>query len=151
MKREISAGGIVVTKTPNGWYVLLMQDMKGRWTFPKGIIEKSESSVDAAKREVGEEVGVSEGLVLLKTLTPIEYFYYRKDTIKKTVYYFLFESPTRAKVTTQKTEGIKVARWMTIEEAQTIVDYKDTNIPLLAETKSALASLDKPHGHTKSS
>ncbi len=35
MKKEISAGGVIVRKKARGWEVLLIKDMKSNWTFPK--------------------------------------------------------------------------------------------------------------------
>ena len=43
MNTEVSSGGIVVYKAHDGWYVLLMKDMKHNWTFPKGKIEHGEN------------------------------------------------------------------------------------------------------------
>ena len=38
--------------------VLLIKDPYGKWTWPKGKIDKGESSFGAAKREVEEETGL---------------------------------------------------------------------------------------------
>ena len=81
--KEVSAGGVIVYHGRGGWHVLLMKDMNGNWTFPKGRIEGGEEKRATATREIEEEVGVKE-LSLLAELTPTTYWYYRGKPIKKT-------------------------------------------------------------------
>lgn len=50
-----SAGGILFN--PSG-DIVLVQERDGSWSFPKGRIEKGESPMDAAIREIKEETGV---------------------------------------------------------------------------------------------
>jgi len=68
--RETSAGIIVYRKTNlpaprvsrqagEGIKFLLLYHGNGYWNFPKGGLEKGESSIQAALREVKEETGVS--------------------------------------------------------------------------------------------
>src|SRR3989344_8105635 len=78
MKREFSAGGIVVN---NKGQVLLIQNVSIKdhkinyWGFPKGHIEEGESSKDAAIREVEEEGGVK--AVVITKLGDTKYVYVR--------------------------------------------------------------------------
>lgn len=137
MRTEFSAGGIIACQFQKKWYILILKDMNGTWTFPKGVIEKGESAEEAAKREIHEEVGIT-GLKLLATLTPIQYFYRRKGTIKKTVQYFIFLSDIRTKPNVQKEEGIREARWVPINEAMEMIGYRETNVGLLKETEKYL-------------
>lgn len=140
MKTEASAGGIVVRKSRQGWEVLLMCDMKGNWTFPKGLIEGSEKPLTTAKREIKEEVGLTR-LVFVTALTPTSYMYHRGALIKKTVYYFLFRASGREKPTVQVEEGISEAKWFSLHEALTSVGYPKTNKPLLEETRRFFINL----------
>lgn len=142
MNREASAGGIIISKYGNRWYVLLMKDMNGNWTFPKGKIEKDESHEEAAKREIHEEVGLS-GLIKVAELTPSHYWYYRHGSIKKTVYYFLFKSEIMNEPVVQTEEGISEARWVTFSNAATLIGYPDTNGILLKEVHKKLTTLNK--------
>ncbi len=140
MKREISAGGIVVNRRDHQWYVLILKDMNDTWTFPKGLIERGEMPHVAAGREIREEVGI-EGLTLLTPLSPITYFYERNGRIKKTVRYFLFESSQRARPQPQRQEGISEAKWVLIARAIAMIGYRETNVPLLEETWKSLRLL----------
>lgn len=51
------AGGIVLN--PDGNMILVLQG-NGVWSLPKGKIEEGEDRLDAARREVAEETGVSD-------------------------------------------------------------------------------------------
>ena len=52
--RVNAAGGVV----ENDCGDLLMIELRGRWDLPKGHIEATESSAEAALREVEEETGI---------------------------------------------------------------------------------------------
>ena len=55
---EYSAGAILYTVKDNEIYYLLIKDFNGNWGFPKGHLENGETNVDAALREIKEEVGI---------------------------------------------------------------------------------------------
>ncbi len=132
MNTEVSAGGIIVYRGRGGWYVLLMKDRSANWTFPKGKIEAGEDLRDTATREIEEEVGIKH-LIFLGELKPTSYWYYRGKSIKKTVHYYLFRSETKQKTLVQTEEGIQEARWMPWTEAESLIGYPKTNMPLLKE------------------
>jgi 8-oxo-dGTP diphosphatase len=74
---EISAGGVVYRKA-NGGYEFLLGKHSGyhKWVLPKGLVEKGESQMEAAVREVEEEVGVQAKIVEVSPLKIIEYYYF---------------------------------------------------------------------------
>jgi len=57
--KTLSAGVVIVRKNPDGWYYLLLRAYN-YWDFPKGIVEKDEEPLRAARREVKEETGVED-------------------------------------------------------------------------------------------
>lgn len=140
MNKEISAGGVIVHKTPKGTVVLVMKDLKGMWTFPKGKIEDGEELASTATREIAEEVGLKR-LKLISPLKPTSYWYFRGKPIRKTVHYFLFVSATLQKPVVQTEEGITEAKWVPFEEAASLIGYPKTNKPLLREAASKLILL----------
>lgn len=142
MKTELSAGGVVVTIKFNLWHVLIIKDRKGNWTFPKGLIETGETPFVAAKREVKEEVGLT-NLRVVKALTPVQYIFTRGGLVKKTVYYFLFIYEGDTLPVGQKEEGISDAQWTKLSDALAFIGYPKTNNQLLNETRTYLQ-------HTKS-
>lgn len=140
MKTEKSAGGVVVRKVRNTWNVLLIRDMNNSWTFPKGKIEKNETSKNAAQREILEEVGLDR-LIAIKPLGSVTYMFRKNGLIHKTVSYFLFIDKEKKKPTCQKEEGIKEAEFISFEKALTIVGYDKTNKPLLLKASNILQTL----------
>jgi 8-oxo-dGTP diphosphatase len=91
MKFEFSAGGIVYKRKDGQTFILVAQHSQHHgWVFPKGLIDTGETKQQTAIREVKEETGISGKI--LKTLTPISYWYvFEGVKIKKTVYYFVME------------------------------------------------------------
>lgn len=140
MKTELSAGGIVLAKTQSIWHVLLIQDMNKSWTFPKGLIEPNENPRGSAEREISEEIGLT-NLTYVSTLGTIQYMYRRNGLIRKTVHYFLFQSDTQAPLKPQREEGISEARWVALEEAETLIGYPETNTKLLHKARQTVINL----------
>ena len=54
-----SAGIVVVRSTTHGCRFLLLR-CYSYWDFPKGLVEKGEAQIEAARREVSEEAGIIE-------------------------------------------------------------------------------------------
>ena len=54
------SAGIVVVRRQNGeWWFLLLRAYR-HWGFPKGLIEPGEQPLAAARRETGEETGLTD-------------------------------------------------------------------------------------------
>jgi 8-oxo-dGTP pyrophosphatase MutT (NUDIX family) len=140
MKKEVSAGGVIVRSQKSSWQVLLVRDMNGSYTFPKGKVEKGESLIAAALREVSEEVGLH-GLTELKKLPELNYVYRRSGLVDKTVHYYILRYDGSEIPVAQKEEGLKDAQWFSLSEADGILGYPDSNKPLLSDTASFLKTL----------
>ena len=128
-KSEFSAGGIVVKRQGRGAFrVLLIKDSYGRWTWPKGNINKGEASRDAALREVTEEVGLKDIRIAAK-IGQNKYFYRLKGSlIFKTVFIYLIEARGNEKIKVQK-EEIVSGKWFAPAAALKKLEYKGA--PLL--------------------
>ncbi|TSC54009.1 MAG: hypothetical protein LiPW16_199 [Microgenomates group bacterium LiPW_16] len=139
MKIEISAGGIVYRKKGKACQILLLKDKNNNWTFPKGLIEDNEDKITTAQREIGEEVGLK-NTKFISELPPIGYWYkWQKNLVKKTVYYFLFETTAEETPKPQKEEGISEVRWFTLQKALEVIGYRKTNEPVLKEVIKRLS------------
>ena len=55
---EISAGAITYTIIDDEIYFLVTKDFHNNYGFPKGHIEEGETEIEAATREIKEEVGL---------------------------------------------------------------------------------------------
>lgn len=79
MKREFSAGGIIVNK--HGQILLTQHSANKYWGFPKGNISEGENSQQAALREVKEEAGVE--AQILDKVGDSKYVYTHPQTKEK--------------------------------------------------------------------
>lgn len=114
---EYSAGSIIYRINKNEIEFLLVQSMLNRtWGFPKGHLEAGENNVQAAKREVYEEVGLRPNydFNFKESLT----YKITRDRLK-TVTLFLSEF-----IPTQK---IKLQKWVNLEEASKCLHYEELN------------------------
>ena len=55
---EYSAGAILYTIIDKQIYYLLIKDFHYNWGFPKGHLENNETTIEAAYREIKEEVNI---------------------------------------------------------------------------------------------
>jgi len=98
---QTSAGGIVFKKIYHlgsniydlSWLICQHSLHRG-WVFPKGLVgdeNSTESSETAALREVEEEGGVKAKIISNKPIITNYQYVWKRNLIKKTVYYFLME------------------------------------------------------------
>lgn len=135
VKREFSAGGVVFRQEPEGvlWLVIKPKG-NNRWRLPKGWIERGESSIGAAKREVQEEAGV-EAEILGKVGSEKYFFVQDKQKIFKTVVFYLMRYIKEAESGfTWETEAID---WLPFEEAKERLAF-DKEKELLEKAKQIL-------------
>jgi len=128
---EMSAGGVVFRRGPDGPSVLLIRDSYRSWGFPKGHVEEGEAPSSAAEREIAEETALT-GLVLHGPIDEIDWFFrFRGRLIHKTCAFFLFESPS-GEAAPQAEEGITACRWLAIDEALRTISYANAREVLQA-------------------
>ncbi len=85
MKQEFSAGGVVYRVVTSDQEPVVRRKIEfllgkhsgyHKWVLPKGLVEKGESPMEAAVREVEEEVGVRARITEMSPIGTHEYFYY---------------------------------------------------------------------------
>ncbi|MCR5761026.1 MAG: NUDIX domain-containing protein [Sphaerochaetaceae bacterium] len=92
VKSEKSCGAVIYTKDNDKIKYLLVLEPNGVWGFPKGHVEKNETEVETALREIREETGLH--VELNTEFKEVEnYSFQMKDSprINKQVIYFLGE------------------------------------------------------------
>jgi 8-oxo-dGTP pyrophosphatase MutT (NUDIX family) len=129
VRREFSAGGVVVRRMRGRWFAAVVRprrepDRPQVWALPKGLIDPGERGPETAVREVLEETGVR--AVVDRKLGDIRYVYtWEGERIFKVVSFFLLTAkggrigdlPTGMEI------EVAEARWVPLEDAPTLLSY----------------------------
>lgn len=133
--REATAGGIVWRRNKAGKIeILLIQDIKDRWTIPKGHIEEGETAQQTARREIGEEAGLTD-LEFQGWLGKIHFRYRRMDklVLMTTQIYLVKATGDSDKI--QKEDIMNDIKWHDFHEALELVEYEDIGKLMLLASK----------------
>lgn len=142
MLREISAGGVVVRKGPEGWDLAVIEPQreadaavksdkkrqKQILALPKGLVDPGEKPEETAIREVREETGIE--ATKLAKLTDIKYMYVRswgdKQRVFKIVSFYLlkYQSGEIDQIKLDMRIEVKQALWIPLEGAERKLAYK---------------------------
>jgi 8-oxo-dGTP pyrophosphatase MutT (NUDIX family) len=142
MAREISAGGVVVHRSREGWQVAVIEPQKeaspgqpSRKTslemllaLPKGLVDPGEKPEQTAIREVREETGLTTSPIV--KLGDIKYAYVRtwanKERVFKVVSFYLlrYESGRIDEIAPEMRIEVKRALWVPLEEAIRRLAYR---------------------------
>lgn len=141
VRMEHSAGGLVFRRVGPKILIGFILDSYGKWTFPKGHLEKGETASRAALREIGEEMGLKR-LWRVEDLGTINISFTDRydhvgDRIKKRIDFFLVETPAEETGRPQKAERIRAIRWVPMNRAVSFAGYKNVK-PIV---KKAVAML----------
>jgi 8-oxo-dGTP pyrophosphatase MutT (NUDIX family) len=129
-ERPHAAGCVAYRYTADGApLVLMIKDQYGRWTLPKGHLERGESAHDAALRETREETGITGelGQFIGEITYPVTTRSGERYT--KHVAFFLLNA-RNSTVTPEAAEGISAAGWFAPAEALSRNGYEELR-PLL--------------------
>jgi 8-oxo-dGTP pyrophosphatase MutT (NUDIX family) len=127
MKREFSAGGVLVRRLRGRWMVAAIRPARqgpAVWALPKGQIDEGESAVETALREVAEETG-AHGRPLGK-LGDVRYVYtWEGERIFKVVSFFLvrYRGGRLGDLPDAFRHEVAEARWLPLEEAPSVLSY----------------------------
>lgn len=116
-KAPLKSAGMIVFTLSKGrikYLILKHNGLDNHWGFPKGRLEKSESDLVAAKRELKEETGINDITLINKEELRHQYsFIHKEKSYKKEVVYFLgYSSDTKIKLSNEHTNYF----WGTFEE-----------------------------------
>jgi 8-oxo-dGTP pyrophosphatase MutT (NUDIX family) len=126
MRREFSAGGVVVRRIRGGWRVAAIRP-GGRekvWALPKGLVGPGESPAETALREVAEETGVSGHL--MQKLGDIRYVYtWEGERVFKVVSFFLvrYSRGRLGDIPEEFRHEVAKVRWLPLSDAPRLLTY----------------------------
>jgi len=142
MLREISAGGVVVRRNDEVWWMAAIelpaaQEAAGKAAkakpkavlcLPKGLVDPGEKALDAALREVREETGIT--AVPITKLADIKYMYVRSwgdgERVFKIVSFYLlkYSSGQIDDISDDMRIEVACAKWIKLEEAPKLLAYR---------------------------
>jgi 8-oxo-dGTP pyrophosphatase MutT (NUDIX family) len=133
VKREFSAGAVVVRRLKGRWWLAAIRPggkPEGVWALPKGHIAAGDSAGATALREVAEETGL-EGTLAGK-LGDTRYVYTEAweggsgERIFKVVSFFLvrYSRGRIGDVPPEHAHEVAEARWLPLEDAPRLLAYK---------------------------
>ncbi len=125
------AGAVVYAIKDDSIYFAFVHDVFGRWTLPKGKIEEGEETIDGAKREVKEKIGidVNVGEELLNN----EYIANHPELgkVRKQVTYFLANTEMQD-LQLGESGGLDDAQWFKLQDIQNLNFYNDI-LPIITK------------------
>jgi 8-oxo-dGTP pyrophosphatase MutT (NUDIX family) len=128
MRREFSAGGVLVRRLRGRW-VFAAINPQGRpaslWALPKGLIDPGEAAEQTALREVEEETG-ARGRPLGK-LGDVRYVYtWNGERVFKVVSFFLvrYTDGRLGEIEEAMRREVAAARWLPLDDAERLLAYK---------------------------
>jgi 8-oxo-dGTP pyrophosphatase MutT (NUDIX family) len=143
MVREISAGGVVVRRGPEGWEMAAIEPQKEPpaavktakkrsqkvlLALPKGLVDPGEKPEQTAIREVQEETGLV--ATPITKLTDIKYVYVRswgdKQRVFKIVSFYLlkYQSGNIDEIDSAMRIEVKRALWIPLQDAGLQLAYR---------------------------
>ena len=127
VKREFSAGGVLVRKLKGGWVLAAIRPAgkdPGIWALPKGNIGRGEEPRETARREVHEETGATGRLV--EKLGDVRYVYtWAGERVFKVVSFYLvrYSGGRLGDIPPAHAHEVAEARWLPLEEAPSLLAY----------------------------
>ena len=120
MKKVKSCGCIIIENNK----VLLIQQKKGNWGFPKGRVEKNETECETAIREVKEETNLD---VKIEDVNKkyVDSYFAKQNEFKEVV--FFLAKRIGGEIKPQENE-IKKVEWVDLIEAINRITMKSTKI-----------------------
>lgn len=128
MKYEKSCGAVIF----DGDKILVIQQVKGHWGFPKGHVEEGETEVETAIREIKEETNLD--VEIDETHRYVEH-YSPEEGIEKDVVFFIAKK-IGGEVKVQE-EEVKETQWLLPNEAMDRLTY-DTSKNILSKVMKDL-------------
>ena len=127
MRREFSAGGVLVRRLQGRWVLAAIRPAgkkPGTWALPKGRIDDGERGEETALREVAEETG-AHGRSLGKLGDVRYWFNWEGERVFKVVSFFLirYEAGRLGDIPAEHRHEVAEAKWLPLDDAPTLLSY----------------------------
>ncbi|MBR3018950.1 MAG: NUDIX domain-containing protein [Clostridia bacterium] len=129
MNWEKSCGAVVFSRKDGEIRFVIVQEMAGAYSFPKGHMEGNETEEQTARREVFEEIGLRPAFLDGFRETD-EYDLREKPGTRKRVTYFLAEYQDEP--LTPRPGEIRDIQLLTYDQAMRLFEYEGTRRVLTA-------------------
>jgi 8-oxo-dGTP pyrophosphatase MutT (NUDIX family) len=127
MRREFSAGAVVVRRLRGRWHVAVIRPggKTDVWALPKGLVDAGEPAAAAAVREAREETGLA--AEALEKLGDVRYVYtWDGERVFKVVSVFLlrWRSGRIGDLAPEHAHEVAEARWIPLDDAPRLLTYR---------------------------
>ncbi len=128
MRREFSAGGVLVRRLHGRWMLAAIRPAgkpAGLWALPKGRIDDGEKAEQTALREVAEETG-AHGTAVQKLGDVKYWFNWHGERVFKVVSFFLVRYSGGRLGELQEEMKVEVAdvQWLPLDDAPRLLAYR---------------------------
>ncbi|MFA5108813.1 MAG: bis(5'-nucleosyl)-tetraphosphatase [Candidatus Micrarchaeia archaeon] len=139
--QEHSCGFVLYRQVGKNRYYLLMHYKAGHWDFPKGHVEEGETEEQTARRELKEETGITQVVILPGFRYEYAYQFGGKIGRSKSKRVTFMIART-SQIATRLSHEHKGARWVPYDRALKMVTFENAQAML----KNAEEYLEKLHG-----
>ncbi|HEX5448801.1 MAG TPA: NUDIX domain-containing protein [Gaiellaceae bacterium] len=128
MRREFSAGGVLVRRLHGRWMLAAIRPAgkpAGLWALPKGRIDEGEQAEQTALREVAEETG-AHGTAVQKLGDVKYWFNWHGERVFKVVSFFLVRYAGGRLGDLREEQRVEVAdvQWLPLDDAPRLLAYR---------------------------
>lgn len=117
LESEKSCGAVIYNQNLEKYLIVKMYN--GNWGFPKGHVEKNETEIETAIREVKEETNID--IEIKEIFRETIKYVTNEKTIKEVVFFLGIVNNEQIKIDANEIEDFE---WCTYEEALKLITYK---------------------------
>jgi bis(5'-nucleosidyl)-tetraphosphatase len=112
---------------------LLLHYTSGHWDFPKGNVEAGETEIEAARREILEETGITD-VRFVEGFSQTIFYNYRRDgqLVQKRVSFYLAHTSA---INIRLSNEHQAFRWLDYSSALATLTYKSAKGVLISVNK----------------